>query len=88
MEWLSDLAAPVITGLVTLAGMMLANRKAAAVREAREEMRDTQRKEWEEQTTQRLDSHNEYAALFHTTVAEQNVTLARIDERLKALEAK
>ena len=82
MELLQTLAAPVITGLVTLIGILIANRKAAAVREVREEMREKERKEWEDRVETKLDEHNGYARLF----SEQGVTLARIDERLKALE--
>ena len=82
MELLTTLAAPVITGLVTLIGILIANRKAAAVREVREEMRERERKEWETRVETKLDEHNGYARLF----SEQGVTLARIDERLKALE--
>lgn len=82
MELLTTIAAPVITGLVTLLGIIIANRKAAAVREVREEMEKKERKEWEARVESKLDEHNGYAKLF----SEQSVTLARIDERLKALE--
>ena len=86
MELVTAIAAPVITGLVTLLGILAANRKQAAVKEAQDELREQALAEWRESVTARLDSHNEYAQLFHSTVAEQNVTLARIDERLKVLE--
>lgn len=82
MELLTTIAAPIITGLVTLLGIIIANRKAAAVREVREEMEKKERKEWEARVESKLDEHNGYAKLF----SEQSVTLARIDERLKALE--
>lgn len=84
MEWLTDLIAPAITGLVTLIGLLLANRKAAAVREVKDELRDKERKEWEERVENKLDEHNGYAKLF----SEQSIVLARIDERLKALEGR
>ena len=82
MELLTTILAPIITGLVTLLGILAANRKAAAVREVREEMEKKERKEWEARVEAKLDEHNGYAKLF----SEQSVTLARIDERLKALE--
>lgn len=82
MEWVTELVAPVITGLVTLCGLIVANRKAAAVKEARDELKEQERKEWEARVEAKLDEHNGYARLF----SEQSITLARIDERLKALE--
>ena len=88
MELLTSLAAPVITGLVTLLGIIVANRKAAAVRDAKAEAKEQELADWRNRIEAKVDSHNEYAALFHKTVAEQNVALARIDERLKNLEAR
>lgn len=84
MEWITELIAPVITGLVTLCGLILANRKAAAVKEAQAELKEKELSEWRASVTERLDEHNHYAKLF----SEQSVTLARIDERLKNLEGR
>lgn len=84
MDWVIELAAPVITGLVTLLGIIAANRKQAAVREVREELKEKEQQEWRERIEQKLDEHNEYGRKF----AENNVVLARIDERLKSLEAR
>lgn len=89
MDWLAELAAPVITGAITLIGLLIANRKAAAVREVREEMEKKERKAWEQSVTDRLDEHNEYGRKFgevSSKFGDLSVTLARIDERLKNLE--
>ena len=82
MEILTQLIAPVITGLVTLVGIVLANRKSQAVRDARTE-------EWQNQVNAKLDEHNEYGRKFGTVseqFTEMSITLARVDERLKNLE--
>lgn len=84
MEWITELIAPVITGLVTLCGLILANRKAAAVKEAKDELKEQELSRWRTEVSDRLAEHNNYAKLF----SEQSVVLARIDERLKALEGK
>ena len=84
MEWVTELIAPVITGLVTILGIVLANRKAAAVKAAQDELKEQEHQEWRTRIEAKLDEHNGYAKLF----SEQSVTLARIDERLKALEGK
>ena len=91
MEWVTGLAAPVITGLVTLLGMIVANRKAAAVREVEEQA-------FRERVEAKLDEHNEYGKKFGTVsekfetvsgdIGEMRITLARVDERLKNLEEK
>lgn len=80
----SDLIAPVVTGIVTIIGFLIANRKQQAVREVKEEMREKEHQEWRTRIETKLDEHNGYAKKF----SEQSVTLARIDERLKALEDK
>ena len=89
VELLAIIAAPIITGLVTLLGIILTNRKTAAVKEAKDEMRAKERQEWESRVEAKLDEHNSYGKKFGE-VAEKfgdlSVTLARIDERLKALE--
>ena len=68
--------------VVTLIGSAI-NAKDAA-REAKEEMREQEHQEWRTRVESKLDEHNGYAKLF----SEQSVVLARIDERLKALEGK
>ena len=81
-ERLTQLIAPVITGLVTIVGIVLANRKSQAVRDARTE-------EWQNQVNAKLDEHNEYGRKFGTVseqFTEMSITLARVDERLKNLE--
>ena len=88
MELLTSLAAPVITGAVTLIGIIIANRKAEAVREVEERAFRERIENALEECNKRLDSHNSYAELFNSTSAEQSIVLARIDERLKALEGK
>ena len=82
MGIIETIAAPVITGLVTLLGLIIANRKAAAVKEAKDELKEQELSRWRTEVSERLTEHNNYARLF----SEQSVTLARIDERLKALE--
>ena len=86
MELLTSLAAPLITGLVTLLGVVLANRKQQAIRDMKTELKEAELAERLDRMEGKIDSHNEYADLFRKTVAEQNVALARIDERLKTLE--
>lgn len=81
MELLTAILAPIITGLVTLLGILAANRKAAAVREVRDEMEKKERKEWEARVESKLDEHNGYAKLF----SETSVAIARIEEQVKAL---
>lgn len=86
MDWIIGLAAPVITGLVTLCGIVLANRKADAVRDAKEEMKDAALSERLDRIegnisdlSETVKEHNNYARLFQETAA-------RLDERTKALE--
>lgn len=81
---LTTLAAPVITGIVTLLGIIIANRKQQAVRDVEEKAFRERIETALGECNQRLDEHNNYARLF----SEQAVTLARIDERLKSLEAR
>lgn len=86
MELLSAIAAPFITGLVTLLGIILANRKQEAVRETRQELEKQHDQEWRDRITDdikrlegKVDTHNDYARLFQETAA-------RLDERMKSLE--
>lgn len=88
MELVTAICAPIVTGLITLIGIIITNRKQQAISETKAEMREAEYKEHFARLEQKVDEHNNYAALFHKTVAEQNVTLARIDERLKVLEDK
>lgn len=85
-ELLSNLIAPVVTGIVTLIGIIIANRKTAAVREARQEIQEERNQEWRDRIEAKIDEHNGYAKLFSNYVNDNNVNLARIDERLKKLE--
>ena len=73
-----------ITAIVTIVGILAANNAKDAAREAKEEMREQEHQEWRTRVESKLDEHNGYAKLF----SEQSVVLARIDERLKALEGK
>ena len=85
-ELLSNLIAPVVTGIVTLIGIIIANRKTAAVREARQEIQEERNQEWRDRIEAKIDEHNGYDKLFSNYVNDNNVNLARIDERLKKLE--
>ena len=82
MEILELIIAPIVTGIVTILGVILANKKQQAVRDAVED-------EWRKQVSAKLDEHNEYGKKFGN-VSEQftdlAISIARIDERLKNLE--
>lgn len=82
MEIIELIIAPVITGALTLLGVIVTNKRQQAVRDAVED-------EWRKQVSAKLDEHNEYGKKFGN-VSEQftelAITIARIDERLKNLE--
>lgn len=78
MEWISPIAASLITGLLSLLGVYLANRKAAALVEYRLE-----------QLEKKVDLHNQvidrtYKLEERTEL--QEAELHRQNERLKILE--
>lgn len=78
MEWISPIAASIITGLLSLLGVYLANRKSAALMEYRLE-----------QLEKKVDLHNQvidrtYKLEERTEL--QEAELHRQNERLKILE--
>lgn len=78
MEWISPIAASIITGLLSLLGVYLANRKSAALMEYRLELLE-----------KKVDLHNQvidrtYKLEERTEL--QEAELHRQNERLKILE--